>query len=430
MKAKYLLLVLPLLVSLAFGQSSTEGVGGQGGMIFEAGGSARSLAMGQAFTAISDQGEAMLYNPAGLGQIHTTRIGLMGGLLYAGAMQSVVTGNMPLGTFGTVGLTYTGAFASLDDGTILDENGDPISGSAGMNNSAVILSYGKKLKFIGLGLSPKFMLGVLADEDAFGFDADFGAMIYPASFVPSWTYDVVTLGVTVKNLLGATMDYTGNGETPANPRIIRAGLGLRVPGDLVLGDFDISYALVDSAALDWYGGLEFNPLDLISLRAGINKNFLSAGLGLHLDLARTLGMDVDYAFMMPHAVERMLGPVHKVSLNLELRSVAGLYVTVTPVVLTTTEYADILVHGTDVFYGRTQRWSFEILDQLGTVRYRQQREVKDPDRDAFPSEFKWSGLDNIIGGPVKNGWYFYRITITDNLGDQIVYKGKLLKVER
>lgn len=430
MKAKYLLIVLPLLASLAFAQPTEEGAGGQGGVIFEAGGSARSLAMGQAFTALGDQGETMLYNPAGLGQLRTTKIALMGGLLYGGAMQSVIVADMPLGTYGTVGLTYTGAFASLDEGDIRDEHGELIPGEAGMNNSALMLGYGKKLKFIGLGITPKFMLGVLSDEQAFGFDLDFGAILYPASFVPSWDYDIVTIGVAMKNLLGSTMDYIGNEESPANPRIVRAGLGIRVPGDLVLGAFDVSYSLIENGEFKWYGGLELNPVDLLSLRGGINDRFLTAGLGLHLDLARSVGMDVDYAFMMHHAGEGTLDPLHKVSINLELRSVAGLWLTVTPSTLTSTEYADITVFGASQFHGRTRRWAFEIQDKLGTVRYRQSREVKDPDRDALPSEFKWSGLDNIRGGQVKNGWYFYKITIVDNLGDQIVYKGKLLKVER
>jgi len=430
MKAKYLLILLPLLASLAFAQTF-EGDGGQGGIIFELGGSARSLAMGQAYSAIADQGECMLYNPAGLGQIRTTKIGLMGGLLYGGAMQSVVTANMPLATYGTIGLTYTGAFASLDEDDILDENGEPISGTAKMNSSGLIVTYGKKVKFIGFGVSPKIMLGVLGDEQAFGFDADLGAIIYPASLNPKWSYDLVTIGLSVKNLLGSTMDYTGSEESPANPRVVRAGLGLRIPGEMVIGDFDITYALDETGVLGWYGGLEFNPVDIISLRGGVNKNFISAGLGLHFDLARSVGMDVDYAIMMNYgAGPQMLDELHKVSFNLELRNVAGLWVTVSPSVLSSTEYADIAVFGASQYYGKTKRWVFEIYDALGTVRYRQSRDVIDPDRDALPSEFKWSGLDNIKGGQVKNGWYFYRFTIIDNLGDQIVYKGKLLKVER
>ncbi|MBD3285039.1 hypothetical protein GF359_01575 [candidate division WOR-3 bacterium] len=430
MKAKYLLIVLPLLATLAFGQTSETGAGGQSGIIFELGGSARSLAMGQAYNAIADEGECMLYNPAGLGQIRTTKIGLMGGLLYAGAMQSVVTANMPLATYGTVGLTYSGAFSSLDDGDILDPEGNPVGGSASMNNSALMVSYGKKFRYIGVGLSPKIMLGVLHDESAFGFDADFGAIIYPASINPDWNYDLVTIGVSVKNLLGSTMSYTDSGEEPAIPRILRAGVGVKIL-EMFAGDFDISLPLGESGETGWYGGLEFTPVDIISLRGGVNHNSINAGMGLHFDLARSVGMDIDYAFMYPYAAEPgFLDPLHKVSFNVELRSVAGLWVTVNPSVLTSTEYADIAVYGASQYYGKTKRWVFEIYDKVGTVVYRQSRDVIDPDLDALPSEFKWSGLDNMKGGQVKNGWYFYRFTIIDNLGDQIVYKGKLLKVER
>ena len=138
MKARYVFIALTLVVGLAFAQPVTEGTGGQGAMLFEAGGSARSLAMGQAFTALADQGEAVLYNPAGLGQIHSAKLSLLGGSLYGSTYQSVLAYNMPWATYGTFGLAYVGAFGALEE--TIDPYGNNIDAAAGMSNSGEMIS--------------------------------------------------------------------------------------------------------------------------------------------------------------------------------------------------------------------------------------------------------------------------------------------------
>ncbi|NLI97263.1 hypothetical protein GX441_01235 [bacterium] len=428
MKAKYLLAIvlLPLIAGVAFAQLDSSAVGGSGAMLFEAGGSARSLAMGQANTGLADQGEAVLYNPAGLAEIHSAQLALMGGSLYGGCAQSVLSFNMPWATFGTFGLTYTGAFGAIEDP--VGPDGQPISDQS-MNNSGVLISYAKKFGFLGVGVAPKLMFSQLADEQALGFDVDAGFSFYPMSFVPSLSYDMITLGVAVKNILGATMDFTGSGMEPANPRIIRAGLGLRLLDDRVKLGSDISYTLGDNSKFGWYEGLEVYPAKPLAIRLGVNDRFFSAGLGIITELSRNLGLEINYAFMMNHASEFNLDPIHKVSLNLDLKSVAGVWVESKPAQLNSpADYAEIVVHGNSQFKNRTKRWIFEIKDAGGNVRYRQTRDVYG-EIDELPAKFTWNGVDNIRGGQVDNGTYYYSIKLFDKLGDQIVYDGQLVKVD-
>ncbi len=435
MKARYVFLALTLVAVALFAQQIEEGVGGQGAMLFEAGGSARSLAMGQAYTAIADQGEAVLYNPAGLGQIHSAKLSLLGGTLYGNTYQSVLAYNMPWATYGTFGLAYAGAFGALEETTAPD--GTNIAAEDGMSNSGVMISYAKKFSAFSVGLAPKILFSRLSDEQALAFDVDVGFMLYPLSpilakkLTSSLPYDLVTLGVAAKNLLAARLDYTPNNDIdePANPRIIRAGLGIRLLDNRVKLASDISYTLDDNEVFGWYEGLEVYPARLLALRAGINHNFFSFGLGVNTDLSRSVALEVDYAFMMNYASEFLLEPIHKVSLNLNLKNVAGLWLASRPVELNSpADYAEISVNGAAQFKGRIKRWVFEIKDAGGNVVYRKAQDVYG-EIDELPSKFTWNGVNSIRGGQVDKGTYYYQITITDKLGDKIVYEGLLLKVD-
>ena len=432
MKARYVFIALTLVVGLAFAQTF-EGTGGQGAMLFEAGGSARSLAMGQAFTALADQGEAVLYNPAGLGQIHSAKLSLLGGTLYGSTYQSVLAYNMPWATYGTFGLAYVGAFGALEE--TIDPYGNNIDADAGMSNSGVMISYAKKFSAFGVGLAPKILFSRLSDEQALAFDVDVGFMLYPLSpilakkLTGSIPYDLVTLGVAAKNLLAPTMNYTGSGMEPANPRIVRAGLGIRLLDNRVKLASDISYTLDDNGIFGWYEGLEVYPAKLLALRAGINHNFFSFGLGVNAELSHSVALEVDYAFMMNYASEFLLEPVHKVSLNLNLKNVAGLWLASRPAELNSpADYAEITVNGASQFKRRIKRWVFEIKDAGGNVVYRKAQDVYG-EIDELPAKFTWNGVNSIRGGQVDSGTYYYQITITDKLGDKIVYEGLLLKVD-
>ncbi len=391
--------------------------------------------MGQAFTAIADQGEAVLYNPAGLGQIHSAKLSLLGGSLYGNTYQSVLAYNMPWATYGTFGLTYVGAFGALEETVAPD--GSYNDAADGMNNSGVIISYAKKFSAFGFGLAPKLLFSRLSDEQAMAFDVDAGFMLYPISIIiankptSKLPFDMVTIGVSAKNLLGATMDYSGSGMEPANPRIIRAGLGLRLLDNRVKLASDISYMLIEDGdgVFGWYEGLEVYPAKLLALRAGINDKFFSFGLGVNTELSRSVGLEVDYAFMMNHASEFLLAPIHKVSLNLNLKSVAGLWLSSRPGQLNSpAEYAEISVNGASQFKGRIKRWIFEIKDAGGMAVYRKSQDVYG-EIDELPAKFTWNGVNSIRGGQVDSGTYYYQVTIIDKLGDKIIYDGLLLKVD-
>ena len=67
----FALICLLILPSAGFGQSK---VGQAGTQFLKMGVSARAVAMGEAFTAISDDATAVHYNPAGLTQIDNKQV--------------------------------------------------------------------------------------------------------------------------------------------------------------------------------------------------------------------------------------------------------------------------------------------------------------------------------------------------------------------
>jgi hypothetical protein len=193
---------------------------------------------------------------------------------------------------------------------------------------------------------------------------------------------------------------------------------------------DISYSLDTNQVFGFYEGLEIYPAKMFAVRFGANSNYFTGGVGINTELSRNMGLEVDYAFMYHYGADPgMLQPVHKVSVNLELKSVAGLWLSTVPASLTSpAEYAEITVNGAAQYKGRTRRWIFEIKDQAGNVRYRVSRDVYGT-MDEIPPKFTWNGVDNIRGGQVDSGNYYYQVTIFDKLGDEIVFDGLLLKID-
>lgn len=403
-----------------------EGEAGYAGAIFEAGGSARSLGMAQAFMGFSDVPEVVFYNPAGLGGVNYSNLTLLGSQTYAESFHNVIEFTMPWGTFGTFGITFAGLFASL--GEVRDADNVVIETSANVMMSGFMLSYGKKFGLFATGLSPKLIFNNIYNTQGMGFDMDLGFLFYPLKLLPKLPYDLFVVGLSVKNLLGSKIKMET--EEDVLPRIIRTGIALH----LMDGRFSVSsdvamYSWEGSSSMKYFAGFELYPVRTFAIRGGVNKDYFTAGAGIDIDMTRTLGVCVDYAIGMHHSSQFMVPVVHKLSLNFRLKNIAGIWVEVTPSVLRSpTEYAQIIIHGGAQFKGKIKRWEFLIKDEGGNVRYRQRRDVYS-ERDELPPKITWNGVDNIRGGSVDSGKYYYEIRLIDKMGDVMKYTGYLVTVK-
>jgi hypothetical protein len=190
----------------------------------------RPVAMGNAFTALSDDGNAVFWNPSGLG--------IVGSYYVAGMVMNHLTfwdyynltSAIPIGENDAVGLglSYLGA-SDIEYSERGDELGE-------FTNSDMLLNVGYGRSFgrrnnVSLGASIKVVRGQLYKYSSYGVLADLGLLLNPIKYL--------YLGTVLKNL-GTPRRYIDKYEYP--PVNFRQGVAVKLPiqeNQLALG-FDVS----------------------------------------------------------------------------------------------------------------------------------------------------------------------------------------------
>jgi hypothetical protein len=234
----------------------------------------RPVAMGNAFTAISDDGNAVFWNPAGLGVVNSYYVAgmLMNHLTYFNYYN--LTSAIPVDKSGTVGigLSYLGA-SDLEYSERGEELGE-------FTNSDMLLNigYGRSLGrrgIISLGGALKVVRGQLYRYSSYGVLADLGLILNPIRylyvgtviknlgtprrFIEMWEYAPVNFrqGVAVKlpvqnNQLALSFDYSiypdfkptfsvGAEVWIRAPELVRISGGKRITGFAVMAGYQSGY---------------------------------------------------------------------------------------------------------------------------------------------------------------------------------------------
>lgn len=171
------------------------------------------------------------------------------------------------------------------------------NGTFGVNDYAVGATYARRMgDRWTAGLSAKFLRSEIDDVSATGFGLDLGAR-YRVS-------DQWTLGGSVVNIGQGLKFLNARSDLPLTGRVGAAWQSERwlATADLVLANGD---------AIDGAAGVEWRPVDLLSLRVGyktqLNSDLgegLTAGAGFHL-----ANFSIDYGYV-PYGA---LGDAHRVS---------------------------------------------------------------------------------------------------------------------
>lgn len=177
----------------------------------------RPVAMGNAFTAVSDDGNAVFWNPAGLGLVSSYYVAgmLMNHLTYFNYYN--LTSALPVGKNNAVGigLSYLGA-SDIE----FSERGEELGQ---FRNSDMLLNvgYGHALdrrRIVSIGGAVKVVRGQLYRYSAYGALADIGVLLNPVKYL--------YFGTVVKNL-GTPRTYIEMREYP--PVNFRQGVALKLP---------------------------------------------------------------------------------------------------------------------------------------------------------------------------------------------------------
>lgn len=264
---------------------------------------ARTAAMGNAFTGIADDSNAVLFNPAGIPMIRNNIISFTHFASFADTnyeYMSFVYPYKPWGVGGSLLYDYTMNFPEIDpSGREIGQvnNYDLLATLAAGYMIMPGLSVGAEVKYY-----KSILLTYARDGFAFGFGALWKLMEEPDLYI----------GCAVQNLGGQTAYESVPDELPA---LMTVGLGLKHRFSEVINitaDADISRILVNRYFPDIGAGAELGFYDIV---------FISAGFGLKQE-GDTVSMGVGFramdSFRISYALQPFenLGATQRLSLDM------------------------------------------------------------------------------------------------------------------
>jgi len=273
-----------LLCSFLLAQSPSKYSGTSSALFLRTGLSARVSALGESFTAIADDENALFYNPAGLVNINHTAVGLNHTEWFEDIrMDNIVFGYNVDNNLG-IGLSLAHMWMPEIKGK--DNFGNPTE-DISVSSSIINLGLAYRIQhslFLGVGL--KYFNDDLAGFSANGFAFDVG--IFMHTQIPGLTF-----GASVQNI-GGKIKYDSDKEKI--PLTYRVGFAYKIPSTgLTLAldgikniDNDISFA----------AGVEYTLLKSFFVRVGNNfkqdQNF-TPGYGLGINIEDKYLIDYTYS---------------------------------------------------------------------------------------------------------------------------------------
>lgn len=277
------------------GRALATASGGQPGQFLSWGAGARSLGMGTAFFAVSDDASATYWNPAGLTQLDRKEVMALHANLFADTSYDFLSYVHPtpkLGVFGA-NLTrlYSGGFEKVEityDSTKTDIIDLRSTGSFEDVQMALTGAYGKKVKDnVSLGVAAKYITHTL-DTSTNGFITfDTSVMINGLNH----KFQNLRLGFGIQNLLSSKFGDTDD----KLPLIFRMGASHTFMRNRLLLALDLDKNM--KASMNWHIGAEYWVINFAALRIGFTgENGIretTAGFGV-----KYKDYGLDYAFAL------------------------------------------------------------------------------------------------------------------------------------
>jgi hypothetical protein len=281
---------------------------------------ARPVGMGGAFTAIADDTNAPLFNPAGISQVEWNEVSAMYARLFSGL--TLYSGNVQTG----------GDEVHLDQSYLaFVSKAAPKLGSFGLSwtnfntthlyrEDTVTLSYGVDVgefipdveKALAVGLNVKYLRRSLSLDAATAGDPVFAS----GSSASAFTVDAGLLykpdegpladwrvGLAAKNLTQPDVGFRDKDTVPLEWRLGLAYQSRQRPWLVPALDFTRRNHVtgVHGGVESWLFG------DTLGLRAGGNRDEAAAGLSYYQAVSKSFGFRLDYGFTIPFHIEGTSG---------------------------------------------------------------------------------------------------------------------------
>jgi hypothetical protein len=282
-KFSFILLIFVMFSGIAHSQN--DGAGNTGLAFLKIGIGARSIAMGEAFSSLVDDGTAFIYNPARMNATENGNVTAMFNKTMLDMTTNYVGAKFRIKKLGIgIGMLKT----TISDIEVRNTPGAPIEKFSADNFSGGIsLSY-ELYKNLSLGVTGKLLYEKLYIDESSGFGMDIGA---------NYIYKNLSVAAVVSNLGSMNPLKIEPTKLPASLRFGASYL-YRKDNLSLTGAVD-AFKVIDGGSFHGHFGAEGGYKDFIYLRAGYqtgydNKGF-TAGLGLKY---KTLTLD--YA-MQPYS---------------------------------------------------------------------------------------------------------------------------------
>ena len=235
---KTLILLLSLTVLLP--ATTLAGPGRTGAQILNLGGGARARALGDAFSAMSGDVTTSLWNPSGLADMPESRLrsgkkAAQASMFYTdysgpfgeageGLYYTFLSGAMPLGDAGTIGVTLQ----MQGQGTIPVTTDSPevLREESLGTNFALTFSYADRItESLSAGINGKVIRMVLGRENGSSYAVDLGMQYHlPFDFIPT------TIGAAIQNI-GPGISFIDENQADPLPRFLRIGTSMSLYQD-------------------------------------------------------------------------------------------------------------------------------------------------------------------------------------------------------
>jgi long-subunit fatty acid transport protein len=274
MRVKFAILLVNVLAVGLTSSSYASGPGTTGANFLKIGVGARASAMGEAFTALIDDGTSIYWNPAGLTKLVNRELLVMYNISYQDINQGYLSLASPLAR-GTIGVGINYVQIGGIEGT--DEQGN-FTGDFSASDFQASLAYARcispRLRF---GLSAGILQDAIKEDKTTTFISNIGFLLKTGRFF--------SFGIAVQNI-GSKLDYD------PLPVIYRTGAAIE------LENFNITVDAVKPMDDDFYycSGIEWKLKELLDLRFGYKaKQDLGSGMtfGIGLNIKK-IGFDYAY----------------------------------------------------------------------------------------------------------------------------------------
>ncbi|MEW5795834.1 MAG: PorV/PorQ family protein [Candidatus Zixiibacteriota bacterium] len=298
-----------LALSLASGVVAGDGDGGYAAPWLQVPAGARPTAMGGAYLAVSDDGAAPLFNPAGLARRKRPMLASSYRAMKLDRKLGYVTAVFPVRGQSTLGVHWL--YAGSGSVEARDSDGYLTGHDLSMNAHHVDVVFAKLLTpYLAAGANLNYILVDMPDIDANSVGFDFGAMLYIEHFFDREKRDALPIrdlqvGITAKNISKQfrfvsdeyNLKYTTSDVGTQQEDKVPVEVGIGVSGRLldrhllVASDFRKN----EKQNAEFHAGAEYFVTPEFMLRGGYSDKRLTAGTGYLFHLGKK-ALSVDYAF--------------------------------------------------------------------------------------------------------------------------------------